>query len=116
MRITDRQIEHYREHGYVIVENFLEPGELARARDEIEAYIPGWLGYAANPRGAKPEGWDKPARSRRTTRFPFPGTQLNAITLHPELWRFVPNVTTAMKFAGHPSIPRKNVHRFTKMK
>ncbi|MCZ6616842.1 MAG: phytanoyl-CoA dioxygenase family protein [Gammaproteobacteria bacterium] len=88
MRITDRQIEHYREHGYVIVENFLEPGELARARDEIEVYIPGWLGYAANPRGAKPEGWDKPARSRRTTRFPFPGTQLNAITLHPELRRF----------------------------
>lgn len=88
MRITQKQIEHYYEHGYVIVENFLEPDELARARDEIEIYIPGWLDYAANPRGPKPDGWDQPSRSRRTTRFPFPGTQLNAITLHPELRRF----------------------------
>ena len=47
MPITEEHIKHYREHGYAIVENFLEPDELARARDEIEEYVPGWLDYAA---------------------------------------------------------------------
>ena len=88
MPITEEHINHFREHGYAIVENFLEPDELARARDEIEEYVPGWLGYAANPDGNRPEGWDQAPRSRRNLRFAFPGTQLNAITLHPELRRF----------------------------
>ena len=92
MTITDKQVDHYREHGYVIVENFLEPDELSRALDEIEAYKPGWLDYAANPSGSRPEGWDH-RRGRRTTRFPFPGTQLNAITLHPELRRLAALMT-----------------------
>ena len=59
MPITEEHINHFREHGYTIVENFLEPDELARARDEIEEYVPGWLGYAANPDGNRPEGWDQ---------------------------------------------------------
>ena len=54
MPITEEHINHFREHGYTIVENFLEPDELARARDEIEEYAPGWLGYAANPDGNRP--------------------------------------------------------------
>jgi ectoine hydroxylase-related dioxygenase (phytanoyl-CoA dioxygenase family) len=88
MPITEEHVGHYREHGYAIVENFLSTDELARARDEIEEYVPGWLGYAANPDGNRPEGWDQAPRSRRNLRFAFPGTQLNAITLHPELRRF----------------------------
>lgn len=88
MPITEEHIKHYREHGYAIVENFLEPDQLARARDEIEEYVPGWLDYAANPDGNRPEGWDQAPRSRRNLRFAFPGTQLNAITLHPEIRRF----------------------------
>lgn len=87
MSFSDQQIEHYRTHGYVIAENFFTSAELSRAHDEIEAIIPGWLDYAANPKGPKPEGWDQTGRTRRDNRFPFAGTQLNAITLHPELRR-----------------------------
>ena len=71
-----------------MVENFLTSEELSRSRDEIEAFIPGWLDYAANPTGCRPVGWDEPQRSRRGVRFSFRGEQLNANTLHPELRRF----------------------------
>ena len=43
MRINDEHVEHYYEHGYAIVENFLTPSELAGARADVEAFIPGWL-------------------------------------------------------------------------
>ena len=86
--ISEEQIQHYRDHGFVILENFLSPEELAGARKEVEEFIPGWLDYAANPFGPKPSKWDEAARSRRNVRFPFKGSQLNAITLHPELRRF----------------------------
>lgn len=92
MRISSEHVEHYREHGYVIVENFLTRQELSRSCDDIEAFIPGWLDYVENPRGPKPQGWDQPP-DRRRTRFPFPGTQLNANTLHPELQRLASVLT-----------------------
>ena len=88
MGFTEHHVQHYREHGYAIAENFLSQTELNRAREEIDSFIPGWLDYADNPHGAKPEGWNESPRSRRTMRFPFKGAQLNSITLHPELRRF----------------------------
>ncbi|MEC8809505.1 MAG: hypothetical protein VXX21_10635, partial [Pseudomonadota bacterium] len=88
MGFNESHIQQYREHGYAVVENFLTSEELSRSRDEIEAFIPGWLDYAANPTGCRPVGWDEPQRSRRGVRFPFRGEQLNANTLHPELRRF----------------------------
>jgi ectoine hydroxylase-related dioxygenase (phytanoyl-CoA dioxygenase family) len=96
-RITTAHIDHYKTHGYTIVENFLCAEELAAAREEIEGYLPGWIGYAESPDGKRPTGWDAPARSRRTARFPFPGSALNAITLHPELLRFA-----GIMAGGHP--------------
>ena len=87
MPFTDEHVEHYREHGYVIAENFLSAEEFSKAPDAHATFIPGWLDYAANPKGPKPEGWDRTGRTRRDTRFPFAGAQLNAITLHPELRR-----------------------------
>lgn len=42
-RITQQQVDHYRQHGYVIVENFLDSAELAGARAEIDEFVPGWL-------------------------------------------------------------------------
>ena len=80
MGFNESHIQHYREHGYAVVENFLTSEELSRSRDEIEAFIPGWLDYAANPTGCRPVGWDEPQRSRRGVRFPFRGEQLNANT------------------------------------
>ena len=93
MRINDEHVEHYHEHGYAIVENFLTPSELAGARADVEAFIPGWLDYAADPSSPKPVGWDETQRSRRAVRFPFRGAHLNAITLHPELRRFASPVS-----------------------
>ena len=46
MGFTEHHIQHYREHGYAIVENFLSPDELSRSRADVEAFIPGWLDYA----------------------------------------------------------------------
>jgi len=88
LRITDTHVAHYREHGFTIIENFLTSQELDGAHVEIERFIPGLLDYAANPQGPKPPGWDQPSLSRRNTRFPFAGDQMNSITLHPELRRF----------------------------
>ena len=88
MRITEDHVAHYQQHGYAIVENFLTTEELARAHEEIDRFIPGWLDYAASPSGPKPDNWNEPPRSRRSMRFPFAGDQINDITLHPELRRF----------------------------
>ena len=87
-RFGDAEVAHYRQHGYVLLPNFFTPDELQAARRDIEAIIPGWLGYADDPTGAKPERWDEPERNRRDLRFPFVGEGLNAATLHPELIRF----------------------------
>ncbi len=86
--ITGQQIQHYRDHGYVIIENFLSADELARSHEEIESIIPGWLDYASGASRRKPANWEMQHHFRRDDRFPFTGTQLNANTLHPELQRF----------------------------
>ena len=88
MSISKTHIKHYREHGFVIVENFLSDSELSRSRDDIEEILPGWLDYADGTSTQKPEKWNEPTRSRRDLRFPFTGSQLNKNTLHPELRRF----------------------------
>ena len=40
MRITEQRIDHYREHGFVIIENFLTREELSRSYDDIEQFAP----------------------------------------------------------------------------
>ncbi|MEM7079203.1 MAG: phytanoyl-CoA dioxygenase family protein [Pseudomonadota bacterium] len=91
-RITPEHIAHYHAHGYVLVENFLTPEELARTREELQRIVPGWIEYADNPDGQRPNNWNEPPRSRRTLRFPFAGDQLNANSLHPELLRFAATI------------------------
>jgi len=98
MQFTSKHIEHYRTHGYVVVENFLTHDELTRAQQEIENIIPGWLEYAENPNKPMPDRLQDPPRTRRQNRFPFVGDQLNAITLHPDLRAF------AAVNAGHDNL------------
>ncbi len=83
MGIEPRHAEHYAEHGFAIVENFLTPAELAGAQRELRAVLPGWLEYCEDP-SAEPQAWSNP-KTRNVRRFPFPGTWLNQITLHPQL-------------------------------
>ena len=98
MRFTDDHVRHYRDNGFVIVENFLTTDELALAQKEIQRILPGWLEFAQDPEAPKPEDWNHPPKTRRNTRFPFAGDQLNTITLHPDLRRF------ASVNAGHDDL------------
>ncbi len=83
-KITDQHLEHYRTHGYAIVNSFLTAEELALARVDIEACIPGWLDYCDDPNNPKPPA----PQLTDVSEFPYRGQALNRMTLHPELRRF----------------------------
>lgn len=85
-RITQAHVEHYREHGYAIVEGFLTSQEIAGAQQELEGYLPGWVAHATDPTQPKPANWDDPAP--KYLQFPYRGTFLNDVTTHPDLQRF----------------------------
>lgn len=87
MPFTQSHIDHYHEHGYVLLEGLLSPEELAGAHDDIERLIPGWR-YAVDPALDRPADWQDPGELQANPRFPFSGRALNAITFHPELKRF----------------------------
>ena len=89
-RISEAHVEHYREHGYAVVENFLDAQELAGALDEWRRILPGWVEFCEDPTRPKPDNWQRPGRPRHVGayRFPFPGEHLNAITLHSDLIEF----------------------------
>ena len=72
MGFTEHHIQHYREHGYAIVENFLSPDELSRSRRR-RGFYSRLVRLRSEPNGDRPVGWDEPQRSRRGVRFPFRG-------------------------------------------
>ena len=89
MRITDEHEAHYRKHGFAIVENFLTDEELASALSDFDQVVPGWVDYARDPSGPKPEFYNKPFPDQRgIPHFPYKGQSLNALSFHPELRRF----------------------------
>ncbi len=121
MPITDEHIDHYREHGYAIVESLLTPDEIKRTLDEIETLHPGWVDFLRDPTGARPEDWARTGTNRRQVRFTFPGEQLNRNTLHPELRRFASIMAggnpivceqsdLSFKSFGHPSDQEQQMH------
>jgi hypothetical protein len=110
-------MDHYREHGYVIVENFLSDEEIEGARADIDVLRPGWIDFCLDPAKGKPPAWDQPLRSR----FPFPGDHLNAITVHPELRRMAAELAggadlyceqsdLSLKCMGHPADMDQQMH------
>ncbi len=94
MGIQQEHYDHYRDHGYSIVPNFLTTDELVQAYEELRVCLPGCVEYCLQETDEKPS--DKPPPYRRASRlvFPYPGSMLNRITLHPELQAF------AKYFAG----------------
>ena len=86
MRITDQHLEHWVEHGYVVVEPFLTPEELKAARANLLRYVPTAEELAATPERYP---WVFEEAERLQTEFPFVGTALNNISTHPELISFV---------------------------
>lgn len=116
-RITPAHINHYREHGYVVVENFLSAAEVDGARADIEALRPGWIDFCIDPAQGKPADWQRPVLAR----FPFPGDRLNAITVHPELRRMAAELAQtedlyceqsdlSLKCKGHPADADQHMH------
>lgn len=88
MRITPAHEAHYDEHGYVVIENFLDAGEIASALADFDRVAPGWVDYLHDL--SRPEPAPDPRINARRGRgvFPYPGNHLNDITLHAELRRF----------------------------
>jgi hypothetical protein len=80
-RISEEHVAHWREHGWVIVPDFLTPGEVKEGKENLHRYFPTWEEYAAAPERyeALPFWRD----------FPYVGDALNNITTHPELIAFV---------------------------
>ncbi|MEM7364066.1 MAG: phytanoyl-CoA dioxygenase family protein [Pseudomonadota bacterium] len=88
-RITSKHAEHYHEHGYAIVENFLTASELAGAREEIRETLPGWVEFCDDPSAPKPTNSQfNFTPGRGAIRFPYTGSRLNHISMHPDLVGF----------------------------
>ncbi len=95
-KIAEAHAAHYREHGYAVVENFLDRRELDSALEELRGILPGWVEYCEDPTRPPPV---LPSQGRvPSATFPYRGDRLNAITMHPELRRF------AAENVGHDSI------------
>ena len=85
--ISDDEVAHWHEHGYVIVEDFLDEDELAGGREDMYRIFPTAEQYAADPSRY-------PAIERRkgqgNDEFPYAeGPTLNRNTTLPELLSFV---------------------------
>src|ERR1700689_4903157 len=86
VRIKDTDLEHLRQHGYVLVPDFLTPAELAAARRNMLRYVPTPEELSATPERYP---WIFEEAERLQTEFPFTGDALNHIPTHPELVSFV---------------------------
>jgi hypothetical protein len=77
--IKESEIDHWKQHGYVIVEEFLSTAELVACRENLARYLPSWDEYVE--RG--PLFADRPTTTRnyiRTTRTTPLFTRLAALT------------------------------------
>ena len=110
MAIEQKHIDHYRQHGFAIIDNFLSPELLHEAREELKVCLPGWVEYCDDPTTEKPSDRTVPAGARYRFRFPFPGTALNYITLHPDLRQF------AAEFVEHDDLYCEQSHLSVKHK
>jgi ectoine hydroxylase-related dioxygenase (phytanoyl-CoA dioxygenase family) len=96
-QVDGADIEHWRRHGYVIIEGFLDKDELDDARENIERYMPTWAEYVRDaPRYrqmlASPQGWVMNG-------FPYVGDALNHAVLHPYLTAFIEQLVGGSKLA-----------------
>jgi hypothetical protein len=90
-RITETDYEHWRRHGYVVVQ-LLTDLEVKAALDDIDEYFPTWAEYVRRPRWfANTVG--SPVRAPgQGAEFPFSGNALNKTTIHPDYIAFAERV------------------------
>ena len=87
MSISDQQLSDYWRHGYVVVENLLEPGLLGAARAAFERLYPNWNQYLSQRK--------LPAHERMAVadiNGPFRDRALNAVAIHPDIVEFAKRV------------------------
>jgi hypothetical protein len=83
MRVTDEHLEHWRENGYVSVENFLTPGEVANAQRDLRACFPSEVHYRMAP------GLFRDASGLGVScEPPFLGQTLNVVSVRPDILAF----------------------------
>lgn len=88
MPIADEHVDHWFKHGYAVVERLFDEETVAAALADAHRYYPPWDDFVANrPR------YDHLAAPMVHTMFPFQGTALSLLTVHPDLMDFVQRVT-----------------------
>lgn len=80
--ISDTDYEHWLTYGYVVV-RVLDDDDVAAALDNLYRYMPSWEEYAAAPLRYR-----HLASGTVSHTFPFVGSALNRISVHPELRAF----------------------------
>ena len=86
MRITDDQLEHWRQHGYVLVPNYLNEVQIDQALANVYLHFPTDGEYRAAPR--RYSDLPQPAQ----TELPFAGDVLNDLAVHPDIVDFAERV------------------------
>src|SRR5207248_9357990 len=86
VRISDRHLETYLRHGFVVVPHFLTDSELAAARAGMLQYFPTEEELAATPQRY---GFVHDDPEHLQVEFPFANDALNDVSTHPELIAFV---------------------------
>jgi ectoine hydroxylase-related dioxygenase (phytanoyl-CoA dioxygenase family) len=89
VQITDKQIEQYLRHGYVIVPGFLSGAELSAARAGMLRYFPTAEELSATPQRYG-SIYDDPEHLQ--VEFPFADDTLNDVSTHLDLIAFVERV------------------------
>lgn len=82
MRITDKHLESLRDHGYVVIKNFLTEDEIVRALEGFHQYYPSEQELHATPQ--RYGGLFEDADSLQTE-FPFAPDYLNHVSTHPAI-------------------------------
>jgi ectoine hydroxylase-related dioxygenase (phytanoyl-CoA dioxygenase family) len=92
VRVTEKQVEHYLRHGYVIAPRFLSSDEVALARQNLLQYFP-----TAEELSATPQRYGSIVEDPEhlQVEFPFVGDALNHVSTHPEIVSFVEHVLGA---------------------
>jgi len=95
--ILESELAHWHEHGYVILENLLDPSELEGALENVGLYMPSWEEYSRAPQRYRAlletsNYWPVKA-------FPFEGDALNDICTNPVLVSLARKLTGAEQVA-----------------
>jgi ectoine hydroxylase-related dioxygenase (phytanoyl-CoA dioxygenase family) len=108
--IEQSDIDHWHEHGFVIVENVLSQEELAAGLRDFNRYMPEWDEFAARRPLYASLAANSPQASLGWVRheFPYQGDELNAVAVHPFLVAFAERLLDRKEIAlSHGAIVGK---------